>query len=159
MQKTFCKDFVMKSVGEYHDLYLKSNTLLLSDVFRKLQKNVFKNLSFRSCNFPFSSWISMASSSEKTEVKVEFLSDTDLLLIVENVLERMKIEKFQNLVANFHDEAEYVICVRNLKQALNHVLGFKKICRMIKYNKDGWLKPYIDMNTKARQKAKNNIEE
>ena len=96
----------------------------------------------------------MASSSEKTEVKVEFLSDIDLLLIVENVLERMKIEKFQNLVANFHDKAEYVICVRNLKQALNHVFGFKKVGRVIEFNEDGWLKPYIDMNTKARQKPK-----
>ena len=56
----------------------------------------------------------MASSSE---VKAEFLSDIDLLLIIENLLERMKIEKFQNLVANFHDKIQYVTCIRNLKQA------------------------------------------
>ena len=29
---------------------------------------------------------------------------------------------------------------------------------MIKFNKNPWLKPYIDMNTKLRQKAKNNFE-
>ena len=98
----------------------------------------------------------MASSSE---VKAEFLSDIDLLLIIENLLERMKIEKFQNLVANFHDKTEYVICVRNLKQTLNHVLGFEKVGRVIEFNKGAWLKPYTDVNTKVRQKAKNNIEE
>ena len=31
----------------------------------KLQKNVFKNLSFRSCKISFSSWISMVSSFKK----------------------------------------------------------------------------------------------
>ena len=31
--KKFCKDFEIKSIGEYHDQYLKSDTLLLVDVF------------------------------------------------------------------------------------------------------------------------------
>ena len=30
--KRICKDFVLKSLGEYHDLYLQINTLLLGDV-------------------------------------------------------------------------------------------------------------------------------
>ena len=29
---------------------------------------------------------------------------------------------------------------------------------MIKFNQKAWLKPYIDMNTILRQKAKNNVE-
>ena len=32
-EKIVCKDFEIKNVGKYHDLYLKSNTLLLADVF------------------------------------------------------------------------------------------------------------------------------
>ena len=32
--------------------------------------------------------------------------------------ERMKIEKVEKLVANLHDKNEYVIQIRNLKQAL-----------------------------------------
>ena len=36
--------------------------------------------------------------------------------------ERMKIEKVQKLVTNLHDKTEYVIHIRNLKQALNHGL-------------------------------------
>ena len=38
--------------------------------------------------------------------------------------ERMKIEKVERFVANLHDKAEYVIHIRNLKQALNHGLIF-----------------------------------
>ena len=122
MLKNVSKDLLIKNVGESHDLHLKSDALLLTDVFRKFRKSIFKNFSFRPCNFFFSSWISMASSTEKTEVKVEFLSDIQILLIVENLLERIKIEKFQNLVATFHDKIQYVTSVRNFKKALNQFL-------------------------------------
>ena len=40
--------------------------------------------------------------------------------------ERMKIENVENSVANLHDKIEYVIHIRNLKQALNYGLVFKK---------------------------------
>ena len=38
--------------------------------------------------------------------------------------DRTKIEKFEKLGANLHDKTEYVIHIRNLKQALNHGLVF-----------------------------------
>ena len=31
--KSVCKDFEIKNLGKYHDLYAQSNTLLLADVF------------------------------------------------------------------------------------------------------------------------------
>ena len=34
-QKRVCEDFETKKLGKYHDLYVKSNTLLLVDVFLK----------------------------------------------------------------------------------------------------------------------------
>ena len=33
--KWVCKDFEIKNLGKYHDLYVRSNTLLLADVFEK----------------------------------------------------------------------------------------------------------------------------
>ena len=35
-------------------------------------------------------------------------------------LKEYEIEKVEKLVANLHDKKEYVIHIRNLKQALNH---------------------------------------
>ena len=45
--------------------------------------------------------------------------------------------------------------IRALKQALNHGLVLKDVYRVIKFNQEAWLKPYIDINTKLRTEAKN----
>ena len=67
------------------------------------------------------------------------------------------MEKSKSLF-NLHDKTDYVIHIRNLKQILNHGLILKTVHRVIKFNQKAWLKPYIDMNTKLRQKGKNNFE-
>ena len=65
--------------------------------------------------------------------------------------QRMKIEKNEKLVANFHENKNYVIHIRNLKQALNHRLVLKKIYGVTKFNQKTWLKQYTDMNTELRK--------
>ena len=66
----------------------------------------------------------------------------------------MKIEKVKKLVANIDDKTEYVIYIRNLKQALNHGLVLKKLHRIIEFKEKAWLKSCIDMNTNLRKKGK-----
>ena len=53
---------------------------------------------------------------------------------------------------------EYVVHIKALKQALNHGPILKKVHRIIRFNQEAWLKPYIAMNTKFRTEAKNNFE-
>ena len=42
--KRVCKDFQIKHLGEYHDLYVHSNALLLADVFEN-----FRNMCLKIC--------------------------------------------------------------------------------------------------------------
>ena len=46
----------------------------------------------------------------------------------------MKLGQVEKLPTSLHDRTEYVIHIRNLKQALNHGLNLKKIHRVIKFN-------------------------
>ena len=70
----------------------------------------------------------------------------------------MKIQKVEKLVANLNDKTDYVIGIGNLKQALNHGLVFKKLHKVIKFNQNAWINPYIDINNDLRKKSKNDFE-
>ena len=72
--------------------------------------------------------------------------------------EKMKIEKVKKLLAKLHDKKEFVIHVRNLKQALNQGIVLKKVHRIVKFNQRASLKPHFDMNTDLRKTAKNDFD-
>ena len=82
------------------------------------------------------------------EVGVEYPKDLHKLHIdLPFLSERMKIKKCNKLVCNLFDKKEYVVHIRVLKQALNHGLVLQKVIRVIQFNQEAWLKPYIDMNS------------
>ena len=72
--------------------------------------------------------------------------------------EGRKLEKVKKLIFNIEDKEKYAMHIRALQQALNHGLVLRKVHRIIKFNQEAWLKPYIDMNTKLRTEAKNEFE-
>ena len=69
--------------------------------------------------------------------------------------ESKKVDKVEKLICSVEDKEKYVIHITVLKQALKHGLVLRKVNRVIQFNKEDWLKPYIDMNTKLRKEAKN----
>ena len=73
----------------------------------------------------------------------------------------MKIKKVEEFVAKLYDNTEYVIDILILNQELNHGLNhgifLKKDHRVIKFNEEAWLKPYIDMNTELNKKQTNDF--
>ena len=69
-----------------------------------------------------------------------------------------KTSKIQKLVANLHDKTEYVIDIKNLKEALNHGLVLEKVHGVFMFNQKTWLKSYLDMNTELRKNGYNNFE-
>ena len=51
-------------------------------------------------------------------------------------------KEFEKLVAALHDKTEYVINIRNLKQALNNGLVLNRIHRVIEFNQNALLNIY-----------------
>ena len=81
--KRVCKDFEIKHLGEYHDLYLKIDTLILADVFENFRKMCLKIYHLDPEKFISALGFAWQVALKKTEVELELLTDIDLLLMVE----------------------------------------------------------------------------
>ena len=257
------KGFKLENLGDYHDLYVQSDTLLLADVFNNFRDMCIKEYELDPAHFLSLPGLAWQACLKKTNIELELLTDYDMLLIVEEGIrggichsihryakanhkymknynnneessyiqyldannlygwamskklpvngfkwidnsetaehvineefvknynendnkgsilevdvkypkrlhelhsdlpflsERMKIDKCNKLICNLFNKKKYVTHINSLKQALNHGLRLKKIHRIIEFNQEAWLKPYIDMNTELRKAAKNDFE-
>ena len=81
--KRVCKNFGIKNLGKYHDLYLKSDTFLLADVFEIYRKMCLKIYHLDPVKFISAPALAQQAALKKTEVKLELLTDIDMLLKVE----------------------------------------------------------------------------
>ena len=72
--------------------------------------------------------------------------------------ERKKLGQCEKLCGTFYDKINYVVDIRNLKFYLEKGMKLIKVNRVIQYNCEAWLKPWIDLNTSKRKVAKNDFE-
>ena len=73
----------MKRLGEYHDLYPKSDKLLLTDVFKNFRKISLKIYDLDPVKFLSAPGLPWQAALKKTDIKVESLSNIDMLLMIE----------------------------------------------------------------------------
>ena len=79
--KRVCKDFE-KKLGEYHDLYLKHDTLFLADVFEHFREMYSKIYCLDPSKLLSAHWLGWQVALKKTDVKLELSTDTDMILMV-----------------------------------------------------------------------------
>ena len=72
-----------ENLGEHHDLYVKSDTLLLADVFEIFRKTCLRVYELDLAQFLSAPGLAWQASLKKTGLKLEFLIDSDMLLMVE----------------------------------------------------------------------------
>ena len=77
------QSFKLDNLGDYHDLYVKSDTLLLADVFENFRDMCLKEYELDSAHFLSLPGLAWQACLKKTNVELELLTDYDMLLMVE----------------------------------------------------------------------------
>jgi len=75
--------FGMKTFREYRHLYLKTDVLLLADVFENFRNICLNNYDLDPARYYTSPGLALDACLKKTGVELELLSDPDMLLMVE----------------------------------------------------------------------------
>ena len=81
--KRVFKSLNNKNLGDYHDLYIQSDTLLLADVFEHFRNMCIKVFELDPAQFLSAPGLASQACLKKTEVELELITDPDMLLIVE----------------------------------------------------------------------------
>ena len=76
-------EFGLSSKGEYHDLYLKSDVLLLTDVFENFRKTCQQYYGLDPVHYFTSPGLSWDAMLKMTEIEVELMSDVDMFQFIE----------------------------------------------------------------------------
>ena len=79
------KKFKLKQLGEYHDLYVQSDTLLLADVFENFRNMCIKVYELDPAHFLSAPGLSWQPYLKKTEVELELITNVDILLIEKGI--------------------------------------------------------------------------
>ena len=82
MQKVFkcCNN---KTLGDYHDLYVQSDTLLLADIFENFRSMSLKIYELDPAHVLSLSGLAWLNCLKKGEVRLDLLTDIDMLSMVE----------------------------------------------------------------------------
>ena len=81
--KRVFKNLRNKNLGDYHDLHVQSDTLLLADVFENFRNKCIEIYELDPVHFLPAPGLAWQSCFKKTEVKLELLANVDMSLMVE----------------------------------------------------------------------------
>lgn len=76
--------FAIKNLGEYTDLYVKSDVLLLADIFEKFRNTCHKSYCLDPCFYLTAPSLSFDAMLLKTKVKLELISDLEIFRMIQS---------------------------------------------------------------------------
>ena len=77
------KTFNINTMGDYHDLYLKSDVLLLADVFESFRKTCLQYYKLDPCHYFTSPGLSWDAMLKMTNITLELMIDVDMYQFIE----------------------------------------------------------------------------
>ena len=81
--KKVFKNLSKKNLGDYHDLYVQSDTLLLADVFENFRNMCIKVYELNPDHFLSAPGLAWQACLKKTEIELKLVTDFNMLLMVE----------------------------------------------------------------------------
>ena len=75
--------FQLQTMGEYHNLYLKSDILLLADVFENFRKTCLQYYKLDPCHYFTSPGLSWDAMLKMTDIQLELMTDIDMFQFIE----------------------------------------------------------------------------
>ena len=76
--------FKMNTMGDYHDIYLNTDVLLLADAFEKFTNTCLYYYGLDLCHYFSSPGLSWDAMLKTTGIELELISDIDMHLFIEN---------------------------------------------------------------------------
>ena len=161
--KKVFEEFKLKNLGEYHDLYVQSDTLLLADVFENVRNKCIETCELDPAHFLSAPGFAWQASLKKTGIKLEFLTDNDMLMMVEkgirggichaihryakvnNKYMKTYDKKIESSYLEYLDANNLYGCGMSQKLPVN---GFKWIKKFYKFNED-FIKNYDEDSNKG----------
>ena len=72
--KRVCKEFKLKNQGDYHDLYVKSGTILLADVFENFRKKYIEIYELDPAHFLSAPGLALQASLKTNRSKIRIIN-------------------------------------------------------------------------------------
>ena len=137
------KRFKLKHLGEYHDLYVQSDTLLLADVFENFRNTCLKVYELVPAHFLSLPGLAWEACLKKTSIKLELLTDYDMFLMVEEGIRGgichsiHRYAKANNKYMKNYDENKESSYIQYLDA--NNLYGWA-MCQKLPVNNFNWVK-------------------
>ena len=144
----------MNTMGDYHDLYLKTDVLLLADVFEKFIKTCLDYYGLDPCHYLSSPGLSWDAMLKMTGIELELISDIDIHLFIEKGM-RAGISYIAKRYSKANgkymkcyisrEESKYMVCYDSSEESkyityldANNLYGWA-ISQYLAYSKFKWL--------------------
>ena len=86
--KKVWEEFGLKNLGEYHDLYLCTDVVLLSNVFEKFREVCLENYGLDPTHFYTAPGLAWQACLKKTGITLDLITNLDMLLMFERGMRR-----------------------------------------------------------------------